>query len=105
MCKGHNIWPSQIEMVVMDHCEVDNCVVVAGEDPNIEHNHIPVAFIVLKDASTIDKNHFTREIDDFCRQRLPERDLAQRYEFIDAIPLTAVGKVDFRELEKRAKQK
>ena len=38
-------------------------------------------------------------IDDNERKKLPERDIAMKLVYIDAIPLTSVGKVDYRALE------
>ena len=41
------------------------------------------------------------EIRDFCRGSLPEYMVPQEVDFIDALPRTSRGKVDYRALERR----
>jgi len=41
-----------------------------------------------------------QELRSFCEERLPEYSRPTFYEFRDSLPLTAAGKVDYRELEK-----
>ena len=56
------------------------------------------AFIVPKeDVEVTDK--LIEEIESFSKIYLPERDIAMAYRFLDKLPLTLVGKVDYRELE------
>lgn len=95
---GHNVWPSQIEEVIIKHPSVCDCAVV-GMKPNFNENgRIPTAFIVVNQG--IDKNEkLLEEIDMFSKQYLPERDVAMSYHFCDKLPLTLVGKVDYRALE------
>lgn len=35
-----------------------------------------------------------------CKEKLPERAQPVRYEFLDELPLTPIGKEDYRALEK-----
>ena len=39
--------------------------------------------------------------DKFSKKHLPERDTAMAYQFCEKLPLTLVGKVDYRSLEKQ----
>lgn len=96
---GHNVWPSQIEEVVMRHPSVSECAVVGMPNPEHKSGKIPTAFVVLKNGA--DKTlQLIQEIDRFSKEYLPERDAAMAYCFCDDLPLTPVGKVDYLALEK-----
>ena len=97
---GHNVWPSMIENVICKHPSVEDCAVVGLPNPTQANGKIPTAFIVVKQGITADDNLIT-DIDEFSKKHLPERDVAMDYNFCDALPLTLLGKVDYRILEKR----
>ena len=78
-----------------------DCAVVGLPNPDNKNGKIPTAFIVVKEGVTADEQLIDK-IDVFCKQRLPERDVAMAYRFCDKLPLTLVGKVDYRALEKEA---
>ena len=85
---GHNIDPLAIEEVFFQHSGVA-LVAVVGE-PDAYAGELPVAFVQLKPGVKID----AAELMEFVRERTPERAAVpvQLY-FVDAIALTAVGKV------------
>jgi fatty-acyl-CoA synthase len=85
---GHNIDPMAIEEVFFQHPAVALAAVVG--EPDAYAGELPVAFVQLRPGVTID----AAELLAFVRERTPERAAVpvQLY-FIDAIPLTAVGKV------------
>jgi fatty-acyl-CoA synthase len=85
---GHNIDPLAIEEVFFQHPGVA-LVAVVGE-PDAYAGELPVAFVQLKPGVSLGAGELT----EFVRERTPERAAVpvQVY-FIDAIPLTAVGKV------------
>ena len=96
---GHNVWPSVIEEVVTRHPGVKECAVVGMPNPENKNGRIPTAFIVVEDGVEVN-NALINEIDRFSKIYLPERDVAMAYRFIEKLPLTLVGKVDYRTLEK-----
>ena len=97
---GHNVWPSIIENVITKHPSVEDCVVVGLPNPTHANGKIPTAFIIVKDGINADDN-LAVEIDVFSKKHLPERDVAMEYRFCDSFPMTLLGKVDYRVLEKR----
>ncbi|MBQ0109262.1 MAG: long-chain fatty acid--CoA ligase, partial [Clostridiales bacterium] len=97
---GHNVFPAQIEAVLLQHPSVEQCCVVGLKNPNGENGKIPTAFVVLKENASDDA--LEKDLDTFSKERLPERDVAMQYRFIEKLPLTPVGKVDYRALEKEA---
>lgn len=97
---GHNVFPAQIEAVLLQHPSVEQCCVVGLKNPDSDNGRIPTAFVVLKENARIDSSK--TDLDAFSKERLPERDVAMQYHFIDKLPLTPVGKVDYRALEQQA---
>lgn len=95
---GHNVWPSQIEEVVIQHPAVKECVVVGMPNPKNKNGKIPTAFIVVNEGFKAG-DALIWELDQFSKEHLPERDVAMAYRFADKLPLTLVGKVDYRTLE------
>ena len=90
-----------IEKVIMQHPKVRNCVVVSRDDPN-EHQ-VPVAFILPEeDAEPTDA--LMREIMEYCNAELDKYDRPVKCCWVEKIPLTKVGKVDYRALEKEAEK-
>lgn len=96
---GHNVWPSQIEEVVTRHPGVKDCAVVGMPNPDNKNGKIPTAFIVVEDGMEAN-DALVDDIDRFSKIYLPERDVAMAYRFVEKLPLTLVGKVDYRTLEK-----
>jgi len=85
---GHNIDPLAIEEVFFQHPAVALAAVVG--QPDAYAGELPVAFVQLKPDVAIEAN----ELLGFVRERTPERAAVPvEVLFIDAIPLTAVGKV------------
>lgn len=99
---GHNVWPSQIEAVILQHPAVDLCAVVGLPAPTM-NGKIPTAFIVLKKDYT-PSDELLKGIEAYSKQYMPERDTASEFRFIDKLPMTSIGKVDFRALEEQAIQ-
>ncbi len=85
---GHNIDPMAIEEVFFRHPAVALAAVVG--QPDAYAGELPLAFVQLKPGAAIEAN----ELLGFVRERTPERAAVPvEVVFIDAIPLTAVGKV------------
>ena len=57
------------------------------------------AFIVLKKEATDRKNKVIEDLKQELLENLPTRDVPIRYYAIDHLPLTDVGKIDYRALE------
>ena len=85
---AHNIDPMAIEEVFFQHPAVALAAVVG--EPDGYAGELPVAFVQLKPGSTA----AAEELLAFVAERTPERAAVPvRIYFIDAVPLTAVGKV------------
>lgn len=100
---GHNVSPSQIENVIMQHPAVKSCVVVGIKSDKHASGSWPLACIVLKDEYIENKENILKEIDELCKTKIPPRDKANYYEFIKEVLYTNNGKVDYRQMEENQK--
>lgn len=94
---GHKIFPVNIESFVSEHPNVRNCCAVAITDREHGQGHVP---LVLVDLSACDKDAVCKEIFNNCDKALEERGKPVAVISVDNIPLTGMGKNDYRELEK-----
>jgi benzoate-CoA ligase family protein len=100
MLKVNGVWvsPLELERLLIQHPAVVECAVVGVRD---QHDLVQVkAFVVLKPE--VDRQHPpVRELQAFMKQKAPQR-YPRLFEFLDALPKTATGKVkrfELRELE------
>lgn len=97
---GHTVACSPIEDTIISHPLVENCAVVGIKISEESNGTIPTAFVQLKEHKQSD-NDIAQNIDQYCLERLGERERALVIIFIDKIPYTMNGKVDFRKLASR----
>lgn len=93
---GENIYPAEIEQVLLGHSGVVEAAVVRRPDPR--WGEVPVAFVAPRDE------HLTKqELFEHCRQHLAGYKQPKGIEFlsVDEFPRSASGKVQRHELEKR----
>ena len=93
---GHKVFPSQVENVIGKVDFVQSVCVVPKKHK--ERKIVPVAYITLTDDS-ISSEKAKDILFDYCKEHISE--YAQPYEFIikKELPLTSVGKIDFKKLE------
>ena len=95
------IFPDRVEKTLEAHEAVEVACVVKSSADNEPEVKL-AAYVVLKQQYRSDSNRIEAELRELCKSELPEYSLPSKYEFIDAMPLTAVGKIDFRALERRS---
>ncbi len=83
---GENIYPAEVEAVLVTHPEVADAVVVAAPDPR--WGEVPAAF-VRPVAASIEP----RELEAFARRHLAGFKVPRIWREVDRFPLTASGKV------------
>ena len=96
---GFKVFPSMIENVVSRHPAVHQCSVVGCTDKDHTQGRLPFVYIVLKADTTAKKKQVIRELERMCAEELPEYVQPVAYKFILSMPMTPVGKVDYRQLE------
>lgn len=95
---GFKVFPTQIENVIATCPEVKTCCAIGRADKDHSQGKLPVVYITLSREKK-DKMKLKEELNSLCKQMLPEYMQLIDFVFIDKMPLTANGKVDFHELE------
>ena len=101
---GHKVFPITIESFIAEHELVHSCSVIAVNDRERLQGQYPMAvveFVTGVDVS--DRDRICREIYDRCNELLEERGRPVAVVAVDEIPLTGMGKNDYRTLEKEYK--
>lgn len=96
---GHKVFPVNIESLIMEHASIQNCCVFAVRDREHGQGDYPFAAITTKETD-VDREKLCRAIFDLCNERLEERGRPVGVICLDVIPLTGMGKNDYRALEK-----
>jgi acyl-CoA synthetase (AMP-forming)/AMP-acid ligase II/ABC-type nitrate/sulfonate/bicarbonate transport system permease component len=89
---GLNVYPSEVETVLLNHPKVQEAAVVGI--PDSRRGQILRANVVLKHGETA--TH--REILSFCKERLASFKMPRQLEFKDSLPKSRTGKIAKRQL-------
>jgi long-chain acyl-CoA synthetase len=99
---GFNVYPAQVEAVLREHPAVAEACVIGVPDPaQVERVK---ACVVPRDAAKAGPA-LGETLIAHCRERLIKWSCPREVEFVDALPLTKVGKIDYRELQRRHEAK
>lgn len=100
---GLKVFPSQIENVIATHPKVRECCVIGWPDEPHPQGKIPAVYAVLEEETN--KEKVKCELINLCMKNLPEYAQPIDFIFIDKMPLTDNGKIDFRVLEDMERSK
>ncbi len=92
---GSNIYPREVEEVLLRHAAVSEVSVVGEPDPEWGEN--VVAFIVPRPGVHLEPS----ELDRLCLEHIARFKRPKRYEVVDALPKNSTGKVLKTELRRR----
>lgn len=95
---GENIYPAEIESVLLAHPDVAEAGVTGIEDT--KWGQVPVAFIVLRNAKKVEED----ELRQFCLQRLAKYKVPKAFYFTEKLPRNAAKKLLRRNLRKMLKE-
>jgi len=99
---GIAVYPSHVEDVLNRHPAVRLACVIGV--PHESRGEEPKAYITLKEGYQ-KTEELKQQIIDSCKNELMQYSRPRYIEFIDEMPMTAVGKVAFREIEKLDREK
>jgi long-chain acyl-CoA synthetase len=89
---GLNVYPSEVETVLLSHPKVQEAAVVGI--PDSKRGEVIRAIVVLRHGETATR----REILSFCKERLAGFKMPRQLEFRDSLPKSSTGKIVKRQL-------
>ena len=88
---GYNVYPTQLEAVLMAHPQVEACCVVGVADP--QRGQKVKAFLVVKGQPD------PQDILAHCQHQVAKYAMPKELVFVDSLPMTHLNKVDYKKLE------
>jgi long-chain acyl-CoA synthetase len=95
---GVNIYPREVEEVLLHHPDVAEVSVIGQRDE--EWGEVPIAFAVANRGMTLDPE----QLDRFCLEHIARFKRPKRYHFVEALPKNNYGKVLKTALRERLEQ-
>jgi fatty-acyl-CoA synthase len=84
---GENVYPAEVERVLLEHRDVVECGVIGRPDPRWDE--VPVAYVIKRAGSSVEAENLKAHVlAQLARFKVP-RDIV----FVDDLPRTALGKV------------
>ncbi len=93
---GYNIYPRELEEVMMTHPAVSLCAVIGVADERLGEE--VKAFVVLKQGAELTEADFT----DWCKQQFAANKYPRHVEFRSELPIGGTGKIFKRALREEA---
>ena len=97
---GFKVWPAQVDSLMLKHPDILEACVVGTPDPR--NGEEVKAYVVLRGQ---EKNKKISEIEivEWAKKEIGGYKYPRIVEFIESLPKTATGKVDWRKLQEREK--
>lgn len=97
---GYNVYPREVEEVIMEHEDVRDAVCIGLKDP-LRGEVLKCYVVPRPQAATLDK----RAIIAWCRNKLANYKVPRHVEFREELPKSAIGKVLRRSLREEEERK
>jgi fatty-acyl-CoA synthase len=94
---GYNVWPAEVEAIMYGHPDVQEACVIGSMDAH--RGETVKALVVLKAGSR--GRVSPEEIIGWCRSHMAAYKIPRAVEFVDSLPRSATGKVQWRQLQER----
>jgi fatty-acyl-CoA synthase len=92
---GYKVWPAEVEAMLHDHPAVREACVISAADPQRGETVKAVIALKLGYVGTVSAS----DIIDWSKERMAAYKYPRLVEFVDSLPLTPTGKVDWRRLQ------
>jgi fatty-acyl-CoA synthase len=84
---GENIYPAEVERVLLEHPDVAECGVIGRPDPRWDE--VPIAYVIRRNGATVDADSLKAHVQlQLARFKVP-----REFVFVEDLPRTALGKV------------
>ena len=90
---GENVYPAEIEKIILSNKCVEDCAVIGVEDT--KWGEVGKAFIVAKKNCKLKKE----EIIKFCSDKLAKYKIPKYVQFVEVLPRNEAGKIDRKKLK------
>jgi long-chain acyl-CoA synthetase len=98
---GFKVFSVKVEGVMTEHPAIDMIATIGVPNPERPGSEIVKAFVQLKqEYKDKDREALKKDITSFAKDKLTPYEVPKVIEFMDALPLTAVGKLDKKKLRK-----
>jgi len=84
---GENIYPAEVERVLLEHPDVSECGVIGRPDPRWDE--VPVAYVIRRKGSQIEAEDLKAHL----QEQLARFKIPREFVFVEDMPRTALGKV------------
>jgi len=98
---GYKVWPAEVEAIMYGHPEVQEACVIGTRDPH--RGETVKALVVLKGDSRGKVS--PEEIIGWCRSHMAAYKIPRTVEFVDSLPKSATGKIQWRALQELENQR
>ncbi|WFU39807.1 AMP-binding protein [Bradyrhizobium sp. CB82] len=99
---GENIYPAEVERVLLEHPDVAECAVIGRPDP--QWDEVPVAYVIKRSGAHIDGEALVTHVQSHLARFKAPREII----FIEELPRTALGKIQhtvLKQLDSRSGEK
>jgi fatty-acyl-CoA synthase len=93
---GENIYPAEVERVLLEHPDVAECGVIGRLDSRWDE--VPVAYVILRAGHLVDAEALKAHV----QAQLARFKVPREFIFVDDLPRTALGKVQHFRLKEIA---
>ncbi|APX95767.1 class I adenylate-forming enzyme family protein [Natronorubrum daqingense] len=94
---GYNVYPSELENLLLEHEAVADAAVVGI--PDERRNEVPKAFVVPADGFEAGEDVTAEEIKEYCLERVASYKHPREVELVEDLPRTTSGKIQKYKLE------
>jgi fatty-acyl-CoA synthase len=96
---GYKVWPAEVESLMFGHPDIQEACIISAKDAH--RGETVKAVVVLKEGT---KGKVTeQDIIQWCKKRMAAYKYPRIVEFIDALPKSGSGKVQWRLLQEKEK--
>ena len=92
---GYKVWPAELEATLYKHPQIKEVAIVSA--PDRRRGETVKAYVVLKDGEQGKVNG--EDIVAWCRQHMAAYKVPRQVEFLDALPRSGTGKIQWRTLQ------
>ena len=96
---GFKVWPAEIESMMYNHPAIQEVCVISA--PDAHRGETVKAVVVLKDTG--EQKDMTTDIINWCKKRMAAYKYPRIIEFVDQLPKSGSGKVQWRLLQEKEK--